>query len=97
MGDDWGRGQVKTRVLGYQHPLVGVQMIRPRHYAYVLYSTESPRVALAKSNGSCIVSIECAETRKKDNKTLAGRSQGRRKRYWRGTGVTQNTVFVDIV
>ena len=55
MGDDWGRGQVKTRVLGYQHPLVGVQMLRLRHYAYVLYSTESPRVALAKFNGSCIV------------------------------------------
>ena len=52
-------------------------------------SIESPRgasLALAKSNGSCIVSIECAETRKKENKTLAGRSQGRRKRYWRGTG-----------
>ena len=32
------------------------------------------------------VSIECAETHKKENKTLAGRSQGRRKRYWRGTG-----------
>ena len=43
------------------------------------------------------VSIECAETPKKKNKTLAGRSQGRRKRYWRGTGVTQNTVFVGIV
>ena len=25
VGDDWGRGQVKTGVLGYQHPLIGIQ------------------------------------------------------------------------
>ena len=61
--------------------------IYPINKITCMRSIESPRGGQAKSNGSCIVSIECAETRTKENKAaLADIARGRRKRYWRGTG-----------